>query len=153
MKLWLEAARSKVGDTAEIACREAIVFSAKSEEDFLEKLHDALKRYPDHPRLHYLSGIEHKQAGRLKEAEAAYLVAISRYPTTDKYRLNETWNNLGSVYHEMGDFLKAKNAWEKALGYMPLDITCKRNLIECIYENPELDREMRKPSPFIKQYL
>jgi len=150
---WLEAARSKVGDTGEIACREAIVFSIKSETEFSEKLHDAIRKYPDHPRLHYLLGIEHKQAGRFKEAEAAYLAAIDRYPKTDKYRLNETWNNLGTVYHDMGDFRQAKNAWEKALGYIPIDETCKHNLIECIYENPDLDEETRKPSPFIKQYL
>ena len=150
---WIDAARDRVGDTAEIACREAIVYGLKSPEEFSAKLSSALDRFPEHPRLHYLQAIEHKSAGKLKEAEQAYLAAVERYPKTDKYRLNEVWNNLGTVYFDLDDFHGAKNAWEKALGYMPIDETCKRNLFEFIYENPDLDEELRTPSPFIKKYL
>jgi hypothetical protein len=150
---WIKAAKDKVGDTAEIVCREAIVYSLQSEDDYKSKIRDALHRFPKHPRLHYLQGLNHKEAGLLKEAEAAYLAAIERYPPTDKYHLNETWNNLGTVYYDLGEFRLAKNAWEKALGYLPMDVTCKNNLFEFVYGNPNLDDELRTPSPFIVKYL
>ena len=150
---WLEAAKKKVGETAEIVCREVIIYSVKSREEFSGRLREALKRFPKHPRLHYLLAIEHKEAGRFDEAATAYLAAIERYPSTDKYHLNEAWNNLGGVYHLLRNFSQAKGAWEKALMYMPMDVTCKNNLTEFVYQNPELDDDLREPSPFVARYL
>jgi len=150
---WLDQARDKVGETAEVLARYGIAHSLKSETRYLEYLHRALEANPNHPRTHYLFGLHHKQTGMLKDAAAAYEKAIENYPVTDKFHLNETWNNLGGVYFDLDDVDKAKGAWEKALMYMHSDTMTKRNLRECIYDNPEVPEDLRRPSPFVARYL
>jgi len=150
---WLDQAREKVGETAEVLARYGIAYSLKSETRYLEYLHRALEANPNHPRTHYLFGLHHRQNGRLKDAAAAYEKAIENYPVTDKFHLNETWNNLGGVYFDLGDFDKSKGAWEKALMYMPSDTMTKTNLREFIYDNPEVPKDLRRPSPFVARYL
>ncbi len=150
---WLDQAKEKVGETAEVLARYGIAYSLKSETRYLEYLHRALEANPNHPRTHYLLGLHHRESGRLKEAAAAYEKAIQNYPVTDKFHLNETWNNLGSVYFDLGDLDKAKGAWEKALMYMPSDSMTKKNLRDFIYDNPEVPRDLRRPSPFVVRYL
>jgi hypothetical protein len=150
---WLDQAKEKVGETAEVLARYGIAYSLKSETCYLEYLHRALKENPNHPRTHYLFGLHHRQNGRLKDAAAAYEKAIKNYPATDKFHLNETWNNLGGVYFDLGELGKSKGAWEKALMYMPSDTMTKKNLREFIYDNPEVPEDLRRPSPFVARYL
>ncbi len=150
---WMDEAKGKVGETAEVLCRYGIVYSYRSEEEFLRHLELALKANRLHPRTHYLFGILYKQKGELTKAAASYESAIANYPSSDKFHLNETWNNLGTIRFEQRDFAKAKGAWEKALMYMPRDQNAKANLIKCIYENSELSKELRTPSPFVTKFL
>lgn len=126
-------ARKLVGNTAEVLCREAIVYSffdIKKSEDFLEK---CLAVNPKHPRAHYLQGISLTEQGDLKGALKAYETAISYYPKTDHYHLNETHNNLGLVYYQMGNYAKAKSEWELALHFLPTDEIAQRNLRDFVY--------------------
>ncbi len=83
----------------------------------------------------------------------AYEQAIEHYSVTDKFHLNETWNNLGTVFYDLGQFAKAKGAWEQALVYLPSDIVTKRNLREFIYENSDIPEALRTPSPFVARYM
>ena len=150
---WLDRAKSKVGETAELLCRYAIVYSRDSDEKFHEYLQRTLEKNPNHPRAHYLLGLDHSEHERLKDAAAAYERAIECYPVTDKYHLNETWNNLGNVYYRDGRIQEAKGGWEKALTYAPHDEVTRRNLHECIYNNRALSEGMRTPSPFVARLL
>jgi len=150
---WLDKARGKVGETAEILCRYAIVLSRDSEAAFHQYIQRALEKNPNHPRAHYLLGLDHSEHERLKDAAAAYERAIQCYPATDKYHLNETWNNLGNVYYRDNRIQEAKGAWEKALTYAPRDEVTRSNLREFIYDNEALSDELRKPSPFVARLL
>lgn len=150
---FLDEAKGKVGETAEVLSRYAIAHSLRSEEAYLGFLQRALEANPHHPRTHYLLGLNHKEHGRVEEAEAEYLKAIESYPVSDKYHLNETWNNLGVLYFEIGDLTKAKGAWEKALVYLPSDVVTRNNLREFIYDNPRAPTDLRTPSPFVARYL
>jgi TolA-binding protein len=149
----LDKAIEKAGETAEVLCRMAIVHSLKSEEKFIEYLEKTLEKSPNHPRAHYLYGLHHKEKNNLQAAAASYEAAIKNYPPTDKFHLNETWNNLGSVFYDLHEFDKAKGAWEKALMYLPSDPMAKKNLMEFIYSNPNIPEDLREPSPFVKTYL
>ena len=62
---WLDKARSKVGDTAELLCRYAIVHSYDSDAKFHEYIERALQKNPNHPRSHYLLGLDHAEHERL----------------------------------------------------------------------------------------
>ncbi len=150
---WLDKAKGKVGETAELLCRYAIVYSRDSDEKFQEHLQRALERNPNHPRAHYLLGLDHSEHERLEEAATAYERAIACYPATDKYHLNEAWNNLANVYYRADRIQEAKGAWEKALTYAPGDELTHRNLRKFIYDNRALPQEMRTPSPFVARLL
>jgi tetratricopeptide (TPR) repeat protein len=150
---WLDKARARVGDTAEVLCRYAIVYSRDSAAKFHEYIQRALEKNPNHPRAHYLLGLDHSQHERFGDAAAAYERAIKCYPATDKFHLNETWNNLGNVYYRADRVREAKGAWEKALTYAPRDELTRRNLREFIYDNRALSEEMRTPSPFVTRLL
>lgn len=150
---WLDKARSKVGETAELLCRYAIVHSYESEAKFHEYLARTLQKNPNHPRTHYLLGLDHADHERLEAAVVAYQRAIACYPATDKYHLNETWNNLANVYYRLERHRDAKGAWEKALTYAPYDAVTRKNLQTCIYDNDELPEELRRPSPFVVRLL
>lgn len=146
---WLDKAKAKVGETAELLCRYAIVHSHSSDAKFHEYLQRTLEKNPNHPRAHYLLGLDHSEHDRLEDAAAAYERAIECYPPTDKFHLNETWNNLGNVYYRADRLQEAKGAWEKALTYAPHDEVTRRNLREFIYDNEALSEELRTPSPFV----
>ena len=150
---WLDKARSKVGETAELLCRYAIVYSYNSDAKFHEYLERALEKNPNHPRSHYLLGLDHSEHERLEAAVVAYQRAIACYPATDKYHLNETWNNLANMYYRLERHREAKGAWEKALTYAPYDEVTRRNLQTCIYDNDELPDDLRRPSPFMARLL
>lgn len=150
---WLDKARARVGETAELLCRYAIVYSYDSDAEFHRYLQLALEKNPNHPRAHYLLGLDHSEHERLEEAAAAYVRATECYPATDKFHLNETWNNLGNVYYRRGSVQEAKGAWEKALTYAPHDEVTRRNLRKFIYDNDELSSAMRTPSPFVARLL
>lgn len=83
------------------------VYSRDSDEKFHEYLQRALEKNSKHPRAHYLLGLDHSEHERLGDAAAAYERAIECYPATDKFHLNETWNNLGNVYYRGGRTLRA----------------------------------------------
>lgn len=150
---WLDRAKASIGETAELLCRYAIVYSRESDEKFHQYLQRCLEQNPNHPRAHYLLGLDHSEHERYTEAAAAYERAIECYPATDKYHLNETWNNLGNVYYRDDRIREAKGAWEKALTYSPRDEVTRRNLYECIYDDPSLSEELRTPSPFVARLL
>jgi len=108
---------------------------------------------PNHPRLNFLFGIESVAAKDYAKAIEYYQKAIFNYPKESKFHLNETYNNLGTAYYESKNFQEAKNAWEKALVFLPTDRMVKENLFKCIYHNPELPQELREISPFIERFL
>lgn len=133
---WISKAKAIAGETSEVLCRESIVYSffdAKKSEEILNK---CLLANPNHPRAYYLRGIDLSERGDLDGAIKAYETAIAHYPPSDQYHLNEVYNNLGTIYFDMGDMVKAKSAWEKALLYMPSDKITRQNLAECLNNNP-----------------
>jgi len=130
---WIEDARKIVGTTGELMCREAIVYSYFNQAKYAELLHECLKEFPNYPRAHYVHGIDLKSQNDLAGAIKAYKRAISLYPTSDQYHLNESYNNLGTVLYDSGDIEGAKAAWEKALFLMPSDRLVRQNLEGCIY--------------------
>jgi tetratricopeptide (TPR) repeat protein len=144
-------AKRIVGETAEVLCREATVWARFDKVTSAATLERALAVNPDHPRANYIRGIDLKTKGDFSGAIEAYSRAIASYPKTDRYHLNETYNNLGNAFFESGETMKAKAAWEQALLLMPSDKTVRRNLIECVYENPKLSAAERAVSPFVEK--
>ena len=133
---WIEKAKAIAGETAEVLCRESIVYSYFDVEHSEKLLNQCLSINPNHPRAHYIRGLSLKERGDFHDAITAYETAISNYPETDHYHLNEAYNNLGTTFHAMGDLVKAKIAWEKALLFLPSDKTARDNLTYFIYDKP-----------------
>jgi tetratricopeptide (TPR) repeat protein len=140
---WMDAARSKVGETAEVLCRYAIVYTFFDTIKANEYLEKCLLSTPHHPRANYVRGIELKEKGDTEGAIKAYKTAIKYYPSTDRYHLNEVWNNLGTAYYDLGEYSQAKAAWEKALVYLPEDPVAIDNLNDFIYDNPNIPKEIK----------
>lgn len=133
---WIDKAKTVTGETAEVLCRESIVYSYFDPTKSEELLNQCLSINPNHPRAHYLRGLSLKECDDFHGAAKAYETAISNYPESDHYHLNETYNNLGTIFHAMGDLVKAKIAWEKALLFLPSDKTARNNLAYFIYNRP-----------------
>lgn len=150
---FIKTAESKVGRTAEVVCREAICWSFYDMTKTQLLLAEALQINPNHPRANYVCGIDAKEAGDYEQAISFYQAAIENYPIEDKFHLNETYNNLGTAFYELGKYKDAKKAWEKALVLFPSDRIVKANLVEFIYENPAVPTNIREISPYIKKYL
>jgi hypothetical protein len=150
---WMAKAQTILGETAEVLCRYGIVHSYFDRKKASECFQKCLTLFPDYPRVYYIRGIELKEKGDVEGAIAAYRKAIERYLPTDKYHLNEVWNNLGTMHFESGNFEEAKAAWEKALVYLPSDSVVKNNLVEFIYTNPDVPEALRKPSPFVERFM
>lgn len=131
---WIDKAKAIVGETAEVLCREAIVYSFFDIERSDELLGECLEINPKHPRAHYIQALALKDEGDFEGAIEAYKKAISYYPTTDHYHLNEVHNNLGNVYYMMGDRKQAEVEWETALRFLPSDKMARQNLEELIYK-------------------
>ena len=134
-------------------CRYGIVYSyfnPKRAEEYFEKCQ---RHFPNYPRTHYIRGIELVEKGDREGALASYKKAIEAYLPTDKYHLNEVWNNVGTIHYEMGQLADAKAAWERALLYLPSDTMVKENLVSCIYTNPAASEALRHPSPFVKHFM
>ena len=127
---WMAEAERIVGNTAEVLCRKAIVYSFFDKKKHDEYLQKCLEVNPQHPRAHYLQGIDFKDKGEYEAAIAAYLRSIQYYLPTDNYHLNEAYHNLGCVYHQIGEQAKAVAAWKKALEYSPTDKMTQKNLKE-----------------------
>ncbi len=132
---WINKAKAIVGETAEVLCREAIIYSYVDVNKSQECLKKCLTANPNHPRAHYLRGIQCKAEGDFSGAVMAYETAIANYPVSDHYHLNEAYNNLGTAFYAKGDLINAKSAWEKALLFMPSDNIARRNLTEFIHNN------------------
>lgn len=130
---WIEKAKALVGETSEVLCRESIVYSFFDNTKSLELLEKCLTLYPEHPRSHYIHAINLEESGDFEGAILSYKKAISHYPDTDHFHLNEAYNNLGTVFHQLGDLGNAKIAWEKALIYLPTDKMTQENLRDFIY--------------------
>ena len=150
---WIEKARAVVGNTAEVLCREAIVWSFFDKDKSEDLLAKCFASFPGHPRTNYSRGLNLKESGKLEDAIRAYETAIANYPETDRYHLNETYNNLASAFYEIGEIAKAKEAWEKALVLLPSDRTTRENLVECIYGNPEIPPPLRQIGPSVRQFF
>jgi tetratricopeptide (TPR) repeat protein len=125
---WILKAEKIVGNTAEVLCRKAIIYSFTDKKKCAEYLEKCLEVNPQHPRAHYVLGILLNKTGDYEAAIAAYLKAISYYLSTDHYHLNEVYNNLANVYHEIGEHTKAVAAWKTALEYSPTDKMARMNL-------------------------
>jgi tetratricopeptide (TPR) repeat protein len=150
---WMAKAQSVAGESAEVLCRYGIIYSRfdkKKAEEYFEK---CLRQFPEYPRAHYIRGIDLKEKGDTEGALASYHKAIERYLPTDRYHLNEVWNNVGTIHFDRDEYEEAKTAWEKALVYLPSDGLVKRNLIEFIYTNPDVPEALRKPSPFVERFM
>lgn len=150
---WIAKAKALVGETAEVLCREAIVRSKAEPDAAQELLERCLAQNPNHPRAHYVLGVDLKESGKLMESIAAYQAAIANYPKTDRYHLNEAYNNLGTALYEVGDYGGAKAAWEQGLILLPSDRMTRNNLRECIYENQALPPDLREMSPFVRRFF
>ena len=59
------------------------------------------------------------------------------------FKESAPWNNLGTAYYDVGQYLDAKVAWEKALIYLPEDAVATDNLNEFIYDNPNILKEIK----------
>ena len=149
----MKQAEEKIGPTAEILCRYAICWSFYDPKKSKEYLKKALAENHNHPRSSYIMGIEAVAKKNYSKAIEFYQKAISSYPTEDRFHLNETYTNMGTAYFELGNFVMAKESWEKALVNLPTDRMTKENLVSFIYQNPEVPKEIREVSPFIKKYL
>lgn len=132
---WISKAKAIVGETAEVLCREAIVYSYLDTKKSEEILGKCLAINPNHPRAHYLRGLSLKAQGDFQGAIKAYEMAIANYPPSDHYHLNEAYTSLGTVFYHIGDMAKTKSAWEKALLFLPSDKTTRQNLTKLIYPN------------------
>jgi tetratricopeptide (TPR) repeat protein len=150
---FLDTASEVVGETPEVLCRYAIVYSFFDRAKSAEYLERCLKANPKHPRANYILGIDFSEKGELKKAAGAYKRAAENYPVTDVYHLNEVLNNLGSVQYDLGHFEKAKESWEKALVLLPSDNVVRRNLRKFIYSNISLPDHIRTMSPFVAKFF
>ncbi|NNM59258.1 MAG: tetratricopeptide repeat protein [Legionellales bacterium] len=139
---FLDEAEQVVGTTAEILCRRSIVYSFFNDDKSVEFLKACLMLNPNHPRANYLLGIDLKESHQYEAAIEAYQKAISFYPPTDKFHLNEVYNNLGCTYHAMGDIENAKLAWEKALALFPQDKATQANLRDFIYNGADSEASL-----------
>ena len=146
---FIHEAKKRVGETAEVLCREAIVHSFFDEVEFDRLLNCCLDEYPNHPRANYIKGLNLRMKGRFPEAITFYKKAIYNYPKTDRFHLNEAYNNIGSVYFELKKYKEAKESWEQALFLLPSDRMVKQNLHEFIYANPSVPKKMREISPMV----
>ena len=146
---FIQDAKKRVGETAEVLCREAIVHSFFDEVEFNRLLNHCLDRFPNHPRANYIKGLDSREKGRFLEAITFYKKAIDNYPKTDRFHLNEVYNNIGSVYYELKNYEEAKESWERALFLLPSDRMVKKNLLECIYTNPSVPKKLREMSPMV----
>lgn len=142
--LWMKKAKKKIGETPEILCRYAIVYSYTDKTKSDEYLDRCLKAFPNHPRANYIKGIDLKGKKDYKGSIKAYKIAINNYPPSDRFHLNEVYNNLGSVYFEMKRYADAKAVWEKALEYLPHDSFAKKNLKYMIHENPNVPEAIKR---------
>jgi tetratricopeptide (TPR) repeat protein len=149
----MKLAEEKMGLTAEILCRYAICWSFYDQKKFKEYLKKALAENPNHPRSNYIMGIESVAKKKYSKGIEFYQKAISNYPSEDRFHLNETYTNMGTAYFELGNFVMAKESWEKALVNLPTDRKTKENLVNFIYQNPVVPKAVREVSPFIKKYL
>lgn len=149
----MKQAERKVGRTAEIVCRYGICWSFFDMKKSQEYLSESLALNPNHPRANYCLGIEAMAEKKFDEAVRYYHTAIANYPESDKFHLNETYNNLGTAYFELKRYEEAKEVWEKALVLIPTDRMVIENLFEFIYGNPTLPPAIREISPFIEKYL
>jgi len=148
---YIQEAKKRVGETAEVLSREAIVYSFFDKAVSDRLLTICLERFPNHPRANYIMGINLREQERFPEAIVYYQKAIENYPKTDRYHLNEAYNNIGSVYYDLQDYKKAKESWEQALFLLPSDRMVKQNLIEFIYTNQEVPNKLRTMSPMVEK--
>ncbi|MCP4717746.1 MAG: tetratricopeptide repeat protein [Deltaproteobacteria bacterium] len=150
---YIQEAKKRAGETAEVLCREAIVYSFFDEAEFKRLLERCLERFPEHPRANYIMGLHCREQRRFQKAVTFYAKAIENYPRTDRFHLNEVYNNIGTVYYELSKYQEAKEAWEQALFLLPSDRTVKGNLIECIYSNPDVPEPLRKVGPLVARFF
>ena len=150
---FMDEASIAVGLTAEVLCRYGIVWSFFDKEKSKNFLKEALIANPNHPRSNYIMGIESVAEGKFQEAVVFYERAIANYPDVDRYHLNETYNNLGTAYYNLGNIVAAKSSWERGLLYLPSDKMTLQNLAEFIYDDVTLPEPLRRMSPEVKRVL
>lgn len=150
---YIAEAKKRVGETGEVLCREAIVYGFFDDAEYEALLDRCLALFPKHPRANYVKGLLEREKENFPEAIIYYKRAIENYPRTDRYHLNEAYNNIGTVYYELKDYGKAKSSWEQALFLLPSDRTVKRNLIEFIFSNPQVPEALREMSPIVERLL
>lgn len=150
---YMKEAEAIAGKTAEILCRYAVCWSFFDHKKYRKYLKEAYKVNPNHPRTNYILGIDAKEQGKYNQAIKHYQKAIEFYPQGDKFHLNEAYNNLGSVYFDIGKYEEAKHCWEKGLLLLPTDAMTRNNLVTLIYDNERLPSEIREISPFMLKHI
>jgi tetratricopeptide (TPR) repeat protein len=150
---YIQEAKKRVGETAEVLCREAIVYSFFDKAEFDRLLNRCLEQFPNHPRANYIMGINLREQERFSDAIVYYKKAIESYPKTDRYHLNEAYNNIGSVYYDLKNYEEAKASWEQALFLLPSDRMVKQNLLQFIYMNPAVPEKLRIMGPMVAKFF
>src|SRR5256885_1133718 len=84
-----------------------------------------------------------REAGRLAEAEAAYLRILGRWPS-----LPDCWFNLGVVQRRSGRFEAALASYQQALAHgitAPEEVHLNRAVIysDCLRQDAAAERELR----------
>ena len=75
-----------------------------------QRIDRCLDLFLDHPRANYVKGINCREKGLLPEAINYYQKAIEHYPQTDRFHLNEAYNNIVTVYFDLVDYARAKDS-------------------------------------------
>jgi Flp pilus assembly protein TadD len=90
-------------------------------EGALPHFQNAARINPLDPLSHVNLGADYQEHGRWSEALAEYITAARL--TADPNLLTVIYKNLGSVYRQLGDFLRAEESYQQALKIDPRDQT------------------------------
>jgi len=95
------------------------VYSFFDKAEFDRLLNRCLEQFPNHPRANYIMGINLREKERFSEAIDYYKKAIENYPKTDRYHLNEAYNNIGTVYYDLKNYKEAVKRFKEYTAKKP----------------------------------
>jgi tetratricopeptide (TPR) repeat protein len=136
----VQAALQKSPDARDLRLLHAKTATAVGQFELaLTELSQVLATAPDSPDLHLMIGQTHRQAGRLQEAEAAFLRARKLAPTRV-----EPITSLALLYEAMKEPGKAKPMYEEMLKLSPDNAIALNNLAYILAESGEnLDQALK----------
>lgn len=106
---------------------------ANSQEAAETKPKQQRKNYDPDAVKHYNRGLELQQAGFLNKALEEYKAAIKADD-----RLEQAYSNLGLIYISQSNFVKAQEAFDKALAIKPNRPTSLNGLASVLYHNHQV---------------